>query len=333
LAKLASPVSDHCTRRREFAEARQQAAAIKGASKLAHSRKRNTDRIESVVMPRAKAAGIRAELDTRIDMASGLSIFRFALEREFFFQPGQYATLWLTHRGETTPRPYSIASSPLETRSLEFYINLVEDGHLTPSLWDPEVMNALNNRSKDTTLAITGPHGQFVLDLKDPRDLVFVASGTGLAPFISMTRKLNEAYLADPEIFRARTVHIIHGVSHAQNLGYRSELEALNLETERNAGHKLRIFYFPTVSRPHLDPSWTGLRGRAEAHFDDSLSRNPTSVVEENRLSRFVHHELSPTSHAVYICGHPGTIDNAVRMLSARGFKPDVDLKVEKYYP
>ena len=284
-------------------------------------------------MPRAKAAGIRAELDTRIDLASGLSIFRFALEREFSFQPGQYATLWLTHRGETTPRPYSIASSPSESRFLEFYINLVEDGHLTPSLWDPEVMLALKNRHEDTTLAVTGPKGKFVLDLNDPRDLVFVASGTGLAPFISMTRQLNETYLAAPEAFRAQAVHIIHGVSYLHNLGYRNELEALHLETQRNPTRKLRVTYFPTVSRPHLNPSWTGLCGRAESHFDDSQPRDTTSSPGESLLSRLVHHQLSPASHAVYICGHPGTIDNTVRILSARGFKPDVDLKVEKYYP
>src|SRR5262245_44804466 len=194
-------------------------------------------------MPGAKAAGIRAELDTRIDLATGLSIFRFALQREFFFQPGQYATLWLTHNGETIPRPYSIASSPSESRILEFYINLVEDGRLTPSLWDPEVMRSLKSGYEHTNLAVTGPKGRFVLDLNDPRDLIFVSSGTGLAPFISMTRKLNEDYLAAPEKFRARAVHIIHGVSYSRNLGYRRELEALHLETQNSPSRKLRVFY------------------------------------------------------------------------------------------
>jgi ferredoxin-NADP reductase len=282
-------------------------------------------------MPGAKAAGIRAELDTRIDLDTGLSIFRFALQREFFFQPGQYATLWLTHNGETIPRPYSIASSPSETRILEFYINLVEEGHLTPSLWDPEVMHSLKSGREDASLAITGPKGRFVLDLNDPRDLIFVASGTGLAPFISMTRKLNEDYLAAPENFRSRAVRIIHGVSYSRNLGYRGELEALHLETQKNPARKLGFFYCPTISRPHLDSSWTGLRGRAESLFEDSpgdMTPNPL----ENAMREWVRDQLSPATHVVYICGHPGTIDNTVRILSARGFKPDVDVKVEKYY-
>jgi ferredoxin-NADP reductase len=282
-------------------------------------------------MASAKAAGIRAELDTRIDLADGLSIFRFALQREFFFQPGQYATLWLTHNGETIPRPYSIASSPSESRILEFYINLVEDGRLTPSLWDLEIMRSLKSRCEETNLAVTGPKGRFVLDLNDPRDLIFVASGTGLAPFISMTRKLNEDYLAAPETFRSRTVRIIHGVSYSRNLGYRHELEALHLETQENPTRKLGVFYFPTISRPHLDPSWTGLRGRAESIFEDSpgaAAPNPS----ENAMRKWVCDELSPARHVVYVCGHPGTIDNTVQILSARGFKSDVDLKVEKYY-
>jgi NAD(P)H-flavin reductase len=49
-------------------------------------------------------------------------------------------------------------------------------------------------------------------------------------------------------------------------------------------------------------------------------------------MRKWVCDQLRPASHAVYICGHPGTIDNTVQILSARGFKPDVDLKVEKYY-
>jgi ferredoxin-NADP reductase len=282
-------------------------------------------------MPGAKAAGIRAKLDSRIDLDTGLSIFRFALQREFFFQPGQYATLWLTHNSETIPRPYSIASSPSESRVLEFYINLVEEGRLTPSLWDPEVMRSLKSCFEDTNLTVTGPKGRFVLDLNDPRDLVFVASGTGLAPFISMTRKLNEDYLAAPENFRSRVVRIIHGVSYSRNLGYRRELEALHLETQKNPSRKLSVFYFPTISRPHLDPSWTGLRGRAESLFEDSLG-DTVSNPSENAMRKWVCDQLRPASHAVYICGHPGTIDNTVQILSARGFKPDVDLKVEKYY-
>ena len=92
---------------------------------------------------------------------------RFTLQRDFHFKPGQYATLWLTHKGKTVPRPYSIASSPAEFRTLEFYINLVREGRLTHSLWDPEVLKGLQTGDSETSAAITGPKGKFVLDPED----------------------------------------------------------------------------------------------------------------------------------------------------------------------
>ena len=84
--------------------------------------------------------------------------FRFSLERDFHFVPGQYATFWLTH-GKTLARPYSIASSPSEKRSLEFYINFVREGEAHPSLWDPEVITGLTRGDPGTHAAVTGPKG------------------------------------------------------------------------------------------------------------------------------------------------------------------------------
>jgi len=84
----------------------------------------------------AHLSKIPAHLESRIEISDGLAIFRFALERKFSFKPGQYATIWLTHRGKTLARPYTISSSSSEKRHLEFYINLVREGKLTPSLWE-----------------------------------------------------------------------------------------------------------------------------------------------------------------------------------------------------
>ncbi len=281
----------------------------------------------------SKEGRIPAHLQLKQDLDKGLAVFRFELEDQLFFQPGQYATLWLTHRGKTTPRPYSIASSPAETRVLEFYINLVDSGHLTPSFWNPEVLHSLQHRHDDTQLFISGPKGRFVLDPGESRDLVFVASGTGLAPFMSMVRKLHEDYLGASRTFRRRSVFVIHGASYPQHLGYRSELEQLAAETLADPSRRLAITYLPTISRPRMDPSWTGLTGRAETLFDSC----PASLSQGQNLQAAVRGMLNsilrPETHEVYICGYPGTVDNMVRLLSARGFKPDLDLKREKYYP
>ncbi len=275
---------------------------------------------------------IPAYLQARHELSDGLAIFRFELAREFCFKPGQYATLWLTHRGKTTPRPYSIASSPSETHKLEFYINLVEHGRLTPSLWEVEVLEGLRIRDPRTHLEVTGPKGRFVLDDDDRRDLVFIASGTGLAPFISMIRKLNENYLAAPESFPPRSIHVIHGVSYSNNLGYREELERLAHETGKTHRRRLAVAYLPTISRPHLDPSWTGLKGRAETLLEFTAGEESDPVEPQSIIKSMLLTMLRPETHVVYICGHPGTVDNVERLLTLRGFKPERDMKREKYY-
>ncbi len=277
--------------------------------------------------------GIAARLESKTVVSDGLAIFRLALEADFHFKPGQYATLWLTHRGRTIPRPYSISSSPSETRVLEFYINLVEEGKLTPTLWDPEVLQDLDDGRSETSLRITGPKGRFVLDPEDHRDLVFVASGTGLGPFISMVRRLREECLADPVHFRARRVYIVHGVSLSSHLGYREELERLAAESMADPACKLAVVYLPTISRPHLDPSWKGLRGRAETLFEPCSPSSFSSMGLQCTVKCMLESLLRPETHAVYVCGHPGTADRLTEVLSRRGYRPDVDLRREKYYP
>ncbi len=275
---------------------------------------------------------IHAQLQMKRDLSEGLAIFRFELAQAFSFKPGQYATLWLTHHGKTTPRPYSIASSPAETRVLEFYINLVEHGRLTPSLWDPEVLDGLQTRNPATRVEITGPKGRFTLDVQDPRDLIFIASGTGLAPFMSMIRTLNEDYLAAPDAYPRRNVYVVHGASYSSNLGYHEELQTLAWETAHDPCRALAVAYLPTISRPQMDPSWAGLRGRAETLFEFDCDGRAHAETPSCAVKSMLRLLLRPETHVVYVCGHPGTIDNVERLLTLRGFRQDVDLKRERYY-
>ena len=81
-----------------------------------------------------------AVLAERIDVhGPEVAIFRFKPKDHdlFDFKAGQYATLGLDVGAEFIPRAYSIASSPYEREELELYINVIEDGQLTPSLFKP----------------------------------------------------------------------------------------------------------------------------------------------------------------------------------------------------
>jgi NAD(P)H-flavin reductase len=274
-----------------------------------------------------------AQLESRIELSDGLAIIRFALERDFFFEPGQYATLWLTHGRKTFGRPYTMASSPSETRFLEFYINLVREGKLTTSLWKPDVIEGLKRREKGTKAAVTGPKGRFVLDVKDSRDMVFVASGTGLAPFVSIIRNLNESFLAAPKFFRPRKIYLIHGVSYPGHLGYREEMEKLVAESVQDPKRKLALIYFPTISRPFMDSSWAGLVGRAENIFNFPVIPKSGPLNLEDSVRSMLGAMIRPETHVVYVSGHPGTVDGVIKVFVHRGFRIDVDVKREKYYP
>ena len=111
---------------------------------------------------------------------------------------------------------------------------------------------------------------------------------------------------------KPRKTVVLHGVSFAEELGYRGMLEAM----ERDATYPLR--YVPTVSRPQ-DPrnaGWAGRTGRAEAVVGD------------------VCHELHLTAGraVVYLRGNPEMILNVEGALMRRGF-PEFHVKKELYWP
>ena len=195
-------------------------------------------------------------------------------------------------------RPYSVASAPrvAGTEGYEFYVRLVPILRFTTLLWRLPIGHGMR---------MIGPKGKFVLEPDDRRTHLFVSTGTGIAPFISMVRETEAA--GAPR----RTV-MLHGCSYVDELGYRAELEAW--ERERT----YPVTYVPTISRPD-DPrnaGWEGRRGRVE------------HVVAD------VCHDLGLRADrtVVYICGNPEMILNVERVLMDRGF-PEFHVKKELYWP
>ena len=95
------------------------------------------------------------------------------LEEDVAFVPGQFISVKFCG----TPRAYSVASSPNDD-VLRFCIRRVPGGRLTPQLCD--------GLSGDDEVTIRGPNGEFVLSEPSERDVAFLATGTGTAPFRSM---------------------------------------------------------------------------------------------------------------------------------------------------
>jgi len=117
------------------------------------------------------------------------------------FVAGQHFNL--STIGEHIVREYSIYNSE-KSDNLEILVKEVEGGYFSPKLKCLE---------KGDCVKIDGPFGRFCLDTKnkDSHKHVFIASGTGIAPFHSMIKSY-------PEI----DYHVIHGVRYA-NEGYEKE--------------------------------------------------------------------------------------------------------------
>ncbi len=163
---------------------------------------------------------------------------------KFGFVAGQWMSLKASKPdGEEMTRAYSIASPPSESNQFALCLNRVQDGFMSNFLCDLQV---------GQELAAQGPFGNFIL--RPPmRDTVFIATGTGIAPFRSMLQWL----LADAHRHEGKKLWLIFGVRTGQDLYYDDEFRRL-------AAEHANFAYMPTLSRG--GPEWKGLRGYVQDH-------------------------------------------------------------------
>ncbi|HEY6538674.1 MAG TPA: ferredoxin--NADP reductase [Candidatus Dormibacteraeota bacterium] len=250
------------------------------------------------------ASDLSAKYDTveiveRRDYGPDLWSVRVAHNSPFDFRAGQYATLGVEVEGRPLERPYSIVSAP-EERELEFFIELIPDGALTPYLYPLGVGDRLLMRKR--------PKGLFLKSgLPPDRIHLFLATVTGIAPFTSILRQLQlerrRAELTVPKIV------LVQGASFSHEFGYAEELQQLTAEFPE-------FEYVPTVSRPWGDSGWEGEVGRAE----DVLRKHADRTG------------IRPGKGMVYLCGHPGMI-SAGRAVMLRAGLGDEDILEEQYWP
>ena len=189
-----------------------------------------------------------AAIVRRQDLHAGLFFLWIALDGGEYppFKPGQFVSIGHhdAATGELVRRTYSIGSSAHKRESVELFIVHVAEGEFTSWLHDQPV-GARLWLSPDAS-------GGFTLDgFRNGRDLVLVATGTGVAPYISMYRTWRD-------IAPWRRIVLVHGARLAADLGYRRELEAV-AEKDPN------FFYVPLVTREPGASDWAGLRGRVQS--------------------------------------------------------------------
>ena len=258
-----------------------------------------TDLVADPRVIEADAPQYNARLVRRVDETESLAYFWVRFDGDPTpFEPGQYMTIGVVIDGKLVQRPYSVASAPVRAGSdgYEFYVRLVQGGTFTPFLWRLPIGHGMR---------MIGPKGKFTLLPEDDRTHVFISSGTGNAPFVSMIRQLQHDE-------RSRRVVFLNGVSYAHELGYRDVVQ----EWERSG--EFPVTYVPTVSRPD-DPAnadWTGRTGRVEMIL--------APVLDELGLT--------PADSIAYICGNPDMILSAEETLLARGY-PEEQVHKELYWP
>jgi ferredoxin/flavodoxin---NADP+ reductase len=241
-----------------------------------------------------------AQITRRADFAPDLWMIRVRPGGEFKFIAGQYATLGVELGDRRIERPYSIVSSP-EEQELEFFIELVPEGALTPLLYKMQ--------PGDQVLMRKIPKGKFSLDFQSARkNHLLISTVTGVAPFVSYVRSL-QCEWKEGRFDGSHKLFLLNGASRPWEFGYKEELTQFE--------HALPWFkYVPTVSRPWDHADWPGEIGRA----DDILRKY---------ADRW---ELEPSNTLAYLCGHPEMIEHSKAILRRRGFADKGAIKEEIYW-
>jgi len=196
----------------------------------------------------------------------------------FKFLAGQY----LDVTGPTgIKRSYSIASAAATPEKVELQIRRVDGGQLSAYWFGQARPNDL--------LRFNGPRGTFFLRPVADMDLIFLATGTGIAPILSMLRQLAVA----PSPDQPRSVTLYWGGRHREDhyLDPSSALPGLR--------------YVPVMSRG--DVAWTGARGHVQDVLVHDVAHGHTPALAQA---------------AVYACGSEAMIHGARNLLADAGLPP-----------
>jgi NAD(P)H-flavin reductase/ferredoxin len=207
---------------------------------------------------------------------------RFALESgEINFTPGQYMIFHVPGIDQVIRRSYSISSHPSDTKHFEICVRAVSGGFCS---------NFIHRLRPGDCIQVEGPYGDFRIDEKSQREILMIATGTGIAPIKSMI-----LYLLGQS--NTRRIRLFFGLRNVSDLFY------TKLLSEMREAHPR---FEPTIILSQPDPvGWPGLRGRV------------TDLIREQVTPA----EASSTD--VYFCGGRSMIDDAKKLLIQKGMSPE----------
>ncbi|CAI0861388.1 benzoate 1,2-dioxygenase electron transfer component BenC [Serratia grimesii] len=204
-------------------------------------------------------------------------------ENGIAFLPGQYVNIEVP--GSDASRAYSFSSRP-GSQQISFLLRNVPGGMMSHYLAD--------KAQPGDSIRLRGPQGSFYL--RTPvRPMLFLAGGTGLAPFLSMLEQLAANGNSQP-------VHLIYGVTHDHDLVKLEQLES----------YRQRLPNFSYLSCVASTTSQWPHKGYVTQHLDQS--------------------QLNNGDLDVYLCGPPPMVEAVLSDFQRRAFTP-VSFHYEKFAP
>lgn len=219
-----------------------------------------------------------------------LSLEILSDEEGITYQPGQYIQLEVPKfklSKEPEYRAFSIASPPQEQLRIELFVGRVNKGIVSTYIHD--------YLKEGEDVKARGPFGDFFYRESD-RDILMIATGTGLAPIMSILRFFQSEHIQ-------RKTTLFFGTRREEDLYCMDELRDLEKNLEN---FKL----IPTLTREPEDSSWEGERGRVTALIDNTIERNANIDV--------------------YICGNADMVESSLDMLKEKGI-PESQIYFDKF--
>jgi len=254
-----------------------------------HTPKRGeVEKILEVLHPKK----LHVKVSEIIDETASTKTFRLVPAQGWLppFQAGQYINLVVETGGIITSRDYSISSSPTETAFYDITVRQVEDGFVSDFL--------LGSTKVGDEFESSSPAGNFFHNpLFHGNDLVFLAGGSGITPFMSMIREAASMNLD-------RRIHLFYGSRSDDDVIFEQEIE--------------------TICSRHKNISWTKV-------ISDPLQgyRGRTGFITAD-LMKSVLSDLS--GRMFYLCGPEAMYTFCRNELSKAGI-PSRKVRIEMYGP
>jgi len=223
----------------------------------------------------------RARVETISDLTHDIKLLRIRLldPDTLEFVAGQYVQLQAPAYGDNPDpvyRAYSMASPPSDSHVIELIIRLVPGGICTT--WVFEML-----KEGDEVL-LNGPYGDFRLS-DSQREMIWIAGGSGMAPFWSIIRHMDEKGIA-------RKCTYFFGANKKRDMFLVDEFRAIEKKHDW-------FTFVPALSDPAAGSDWDGERGL----ITEVVDRRVEAGGEKEG----------------YLCGSPGLINAAIKIIKAKG--------------